>query len=181
MKLKFLLLVILFACNAGMAQNQPSKFSNQTVQKDFDFLYQSLQDTHYNLYAFTSKERYDSLFNQLKSDLKKDSLTWMQTISFYQKLVSFANTGHCEIDFPAQSYIEYAYAEGTVFPLELAFENEKVYIRQNFSGNPKITVGDELMTIDDRPINEILEQLYPFVSAERTYFKNGKIEFWSFP
>jgi len=183
MKFKVGLLIILFLATHKIvfAQNHPSKLSNQVVKDDFDYLYQSLQEAHYDLFAFKSKEEYDSLFSNLKSSLTTDSLTLIETISFYQKLVSFANTGHCEIDFPAQSYIEYAYTGGTLFPLELAFENEKVFIRKNFSGNTEITLGDELVAIDDKPINEILQQLYPFVSAEREYFKLAKMEFWSFP
>lgn len=167
--------------NLIFGQNSSTKLSNQAVKEDFDYLYQSLQATHYNLFAFQSREKYDELFLQLKSNLTTDSLTLLETISFYQRLVSFANTGHCEIDYPAAPYIEYAYSGGTVFPLELAFENEKVFIRKNFSTNKQISIGDELLTIDKIPIDEIRKQLYPFVSAERDYFKNAKIEFWSFP
>lgn len=181
MKFLFALLIILLTCEISLGQNTSSKLSNQAVKDDFDYLYQSLQETHYNLFAFKSKEKYDSLFTHLKSNLATDSLTLLETISFYQKLVNFANTGHCEVDFPAKSYIEYAYAGGTVFPLELAFENEKAFIRKNFSANSKITIGDELLSIDGKPINEILQKLYSFISAERTYFKKAKIEFWSFP
>ena len=181
MKFGLLILVFLVTYKIGAAQNHSTKLSNQLVKDDFDYLYQSLQDAHYDLFAFNSKEKYDRLFSNLKSRLTTDSLTLIETISLYQTLVSFANTGHCEIDFPAQSYREYAYAGGTLFPLELAFENEKVFIRKNFSGNSKISIGDELVTIDDQPIDDILKQLYPFVSAERTYFKKAKIEFWSFP
>lgn len=181
MKFQFTLLIMLFTCKISFAQNTSTKLSNQAVKEDFDYLYQSLQETHYNLFAFRSKKEYDSLFAHLKSSLTADSLTLLEAVSCYQKLVSFANTGHCEIDFPAQPYIEYAYAGGTVFPLELAFENGKVFIRKNFSDNAKITVGDELVAIDNKPINELLQQIYPLVSAEREYFKNAKIEFWSFP
>ncbi len=181
MKFQFVLLLILFLSKISYAQNTSSELSNQAVKDDFDYLYQSLQATHYNLFAFKSKEEYDSLFNHLKSSVTADTLTLLETISLYQKLVSHSNTGHCEIDFPAKPYIEYAYSGGTVFPLELAFENERVFIRKNFSADTKITVGDELMSIDNKPINDILQQLYPFVSAEREYFKKAKIEFWSFP
>lgn len=181
MKIQFVALMILCFSTISYSQNSTSKLSNQDVKADFEFLYQSLQETHYNLFAFKSKELYDSLYSHLKSNLKKDSLTFLETISLYQRLVSFSDTGHSEIDFPAQPYIEYAYNGGTIFPLELAFENDRAFIRKNFSSNTKINVGDELITIDNKPINEILQQLYPFVSAERTYFKNAKIEFSSFP
>lgn len=181
MKCNFLLFIVSLVSSFSFGQNSSTKFSNQAVKEDFDYLYQSLQATHYNLFAFQSREKYDELFLQLKSNLTTDSLTLLETISFYQRLVSFANTGHCEIDYPAGPYIEYAYTGGTVFPLELAFENEKVFIRKNFSTNKQISIGDELLTIDRIPIVEIRKQLYPFVSAERDYFKNAKIEFWSFP
>lgn len=181
MKFQFILLIILFLSKVSYAQNTSLKLSNQAVKYDLDYLYQSLQATHYNLFAHKSKAEYDSLYQDLKSGLTTDTLTLLETISLYQKLVSFANTGHCEIDFPAQPYITYAYGGGTVFPLELAFENDRAFIRKNFSANKKIAVGDELVSIDDKPINDILQQLYPFVSAERDYFKKAKMEFWSFP
>jgi C-terminal processing protease CtpA/Prc len=180
MKFRLLLLIVLFLSKNGFAQNKPQLFS-QSVKEDLDYLYKSLQSTHYNLFAFQSKESYDSLYNQLKLSIPIDSLTVLQTVTYFQKLVSFANTGHCEIDFPAQSYIDYAYTGGTVFPLELAFENNKAFVRKNFSTDLQIQIGDELLAIDGMPINEVLQQLYPFVSAERLYFKNAKIEFTSFP
>lgn len=180
MKFRLLLLIVLFLSKNGFAQNKPKLFS-QSVKEDLDYLYKSLQSTHYNLFAVQSKESYDSLYNQLKLSIPIDSLTVLQTVTHFQKLVSFANTGHCEIDFPAQSYIDYAYNGGTVFPLELAFENTKAFVRKNFSTDLQIQIGDELLAIDGMQINEVLQQLYPFVSAERIYFKKAKIEFTSFP
>lgn len=177
---RLVFLIVLFLSKTGFAQDK-SKFSSQLVKEDFDYLYQSIQLTHYNLFAFQTKEKYDSLYYQLRMSLPADSLTLLQTVTLYQRLVSFANTGHCEIDYPAQSYIDYAYAGGTVFPLELAFENNSAFIRKNFSSNPQIAVGDELLAIDNITIVDILKQIYPLVSAERIYFKNAKVEFTSFP
>ena len=181
MKFQFVLIIIFFFSNVSFGQSTPAKLSSEDVRKDLEYLYQSLQATHYDLYAFQSKEKYDSLFEQLMSDLTAEPLTLLEATSLYQKLISFANTGHGEIDFPAGPYREYAFAGGTVFPLELAFENGKVFVRKNFSSNKQLSVGDELLSIDNKPINEIKRQLYPFVSAERDYFKDAKIEFWSFP
>ncbi|MCH7408154.1 S41 family peptidase [Belliella sp. DSM 111904] len=181
MRFQFILLIILLLSKVSFAQNTSPKLSNQVIKEDFDYLYQSLKDTHYNLFAFQSKEKYDSLFSHLKSNLTTDSLTLLEATSFFQRLVSFSNTGHCEIDYPASSYIDYAYAGGTVFPLELAFENEKVFIRKIFSLNKEISIGDEILSIDKIPIDDIWKQFNPLVSAERAYFKNAKIEFWSFP
>jgi len=72
MKFKVGLLIILFLATHKIvfAQNHPSKLSNQVVKDDFDYLYQSLQEAHYDLFAFKSKEEYDSLFSNLKSSKK---------------------------------------------------------------------------------------------------------------
>ena len=54
MKLKFALLFVLLMSKAGFSQEKP-KFSSQSVKEDLDYLYQSLQSTHYNLFAFQSQ------------------------------------------------------------------------------------------------------------------------------
>lgn len=180
MKSRFVVLLLSLLSHTGFAQ-EVSKLSGQSVKDDLDYLYQSIQSTHYNLFAFRNQKQYDSLYHQLKTRIHTDSLTLLQTVSLYQQLVSFANTGHCEIDFPARSYIAYAHSGGVVFPLELAFENGKAFVRNNLSSNTTIEVGDEIVTIDNITIQDLLRQLYPLVSAERTYFKNAKIELLSFP
>lgn len=174
-------LLIMLLSNISFAQISPAKLSAEDIKDDLRYLYHSLQASHYNLYAFQNKHSYDSLFNQLQSHVTTDSLTQLATISLYQQLVSFANTGHCEIDYPAQPYREYAFSGGTVFPLELAFEQGKVYIRKSFSSNTQVSTGDELLSIDNVSIDAIQKQLAPFISAERDYFKKAKMEFWSFP
>lgn len=180
MKYNFGLIIAIFLSNIGIAQTT-AKFSSQLVREDFDYLYESLQSTHYNLFVFQSKKKYDSLYNQLRLNIYGDSLTQLQTVTLYQRLASFANTGHCEIDFPAKSYIDYAYAGGTVFPLELAFEKGKVYIRKNLSTNNSLTVGDEILRIDEKPIYNLQKSFYQIISAESDYARNAKLEFWSFP
>jgi hypothetical protein len=176
-----LVIILLLFFNLQYSQSIMQKYSNETIKLDFDYLYKTLQNTHYNLFAFRTKEQYNSQFENLKNTIKKDSLTYLETVSLYQELVSFANMGHCEINFPARSYIEYAYAGGKIFPLELAFENGKVFVRKNFSVNKSISTGDELISIDTIPVVDIQNQLYKFISAEREYSKKAKIEFWSFP
>lgn len=177
MKLTGIIFILL--CSTTLAYGQ--KFSKGDVDNDFKDLYRTLQETHYNLYAYKDKLQYDSLYNVLQSSIKADSLSLLETVSFYQHLVSFANTGHCEIDFPAGPYIEYLKSGGTVFPLELSFENNKTFIRKNFSSIQHSIIGDELISIDDIPISSIEKDIFPLISAERAYFKRAKIEFWSFP
>ena len=72
----------------------------------------------------------------------------LEATSIFQRLISVVNNGHTEIDFPGQSYGEYAYAGGIVFPLELAFEDDKSLVRKNFSNNDLIKIGSEILSIN---------------------------------
>lgn len=178
MRIFFLVLYLMsFSCFAQSG----SMFTKKQVLSDLKFLLESLEETHYNLYAYTPKQAIDSIYRELRSSVKKDSLSLLETTNLYQHLISSANNGHTEITFPGQSYFEYAQAGGTLFPLEVAFENDRALIRKNWSKNENIKIGTEILSINGRSIDEIMEVIYPQISAERSYFKNAKIELYSFP
>ncbi len=42
-------------------------------------------------------------------------------------------------------------------------------------------MGSEILSTHDRSMAEILSKIYPQISAERPYFKNAKLELYSFP
>lgn len=161
-----------------MGQN---RFSQQEVLEDLDYLHESLDKAHYDLYAYTTKKVFNANFEKLKSSVTKDSLSLLEVTSLFQAVISKANNGHTEINFPGAVYGEFAHSGGTLFPLEIAFENEKALIRKNWSGNSELSPGTEIISINGLTINEVLESIYPLISAERQYFKLAKIELFSFP
>ena len=158
-----------------------SQFSKKQVLEDLDYLQASLEETHYNLYAYTPKPDFHQNFEGVKASVTKDSLSLLEATSLFQRVISKANNGHTEIDFPARSYIEYAQGGGVVFPLELAFEQGRALVRKNWSDNHSIEVGAEVLSINGTPMADILSRIYPQVSAERPYLRNAKIEVYSFP
>lgn len=157
------------------------KFAKQEVIEDLQFLRESLEEAHYDLYAYITKEAFNKNFEEVKSSINKDSLSTLEVTSLYQAVISKANNGHTEISFPGAVYIDYAYSGGTVFPLELAFENGKAFIRKNWSTNSDLEIGSEIISINNLPMNEVLQKIYPLLSAERRYFKLAKLELLSFP
>ncbi|WP_035092945.1 S41 family peptidase [Aquimarina macrocephali] len=159
-------------------QNQ---FSKTDVLSDLEFLKTSLENTHINLYAYTSKSEFEENYSKVKHEVKKDSFSILEGVKIFQKVVSKANNGHTRIPFPVQSYISFAQNGGTIFPLEVAIENGKVLIRKNWSKNLGIKIGDELTNINNIPINKILKKIYPQISAERLYFKNVQLENLTLP
>ncbi|WP_299216602.1 S41 family peptidase [uncultured Aquimarina sp.] len=176
-KIIFTFLIILFLVPNCFSQ----QFEKEKIVADLDFLNTSIKDAHYNIYSYVSKEKLDSTYQTVKESIQKDSLTLLKTINTFQRFISTINNGHTEIDFPAKSYREYAYNKGTLFPLEISFEDGKNLIRKNFSNNPEIKVGAEILKINEISMKDILSKIHPHISAERTYLKNAKIEVASFP
>ena len=178
--MRILLLLFLAASFSSFAQLS-SRFSQEQVLSDLKSLRSSLEEAHYNMYVYTPKEKIDSIYLELSSSVKEDSLSLLKTTNLLQRLTSAVNNGHTEISFPIPSYLTYAEGGGTVFPIEIAFENDLALIRKNWSDIPELEPGTEVISIDEMSIQELLEEIYPQVSAERPYFKNAKIEFYSIP
>jgi len=156
-------------------------FTKTQVLEDIDYLKASLEEAHHDLYAYTTKEEFDKNYRAVRKTINNDSIGLLEATSFVQKVISKANNCHTGIEFPGSSYGQYAYSGGTVFPLEIAFENGKSFIRKNWSGNDSIKIGSTILSINGMSISSICEKMYPHISAERPYFKKAKIEIYSFP
>lgn len=178
MKIKLLLFFSIINLSLLYGQNQ---FSKEEVLSDLRYLKTSLEETHINLYAYTSKEVFEENYNRVKNEVKKDSFSTLEATKLFQKVVSKVNNGHTRILFPIPSYINYAKSGGTLFPLEIAIENGKAIVRKNWSTNSTVKVGDELISINEKSIHEILNTIYPQISAERRYFKNAQLENLTLP
>ncbi|WP_101443617.1 S41 family peptidase [Pontibacter ramchanderi] len=179
---QLLLLCLLVTVSfSAPAQHKPIKFAAADVKADMAYAYETLQKAHYNLYAYVSKRDYDAAYTDLVQSIRKDSLSMLETTLLMQRLLAIGNVGHCEVDFPAASYIAYATQDGTVFPLELAFEEGRTFVRKSYVPDSGIRAGDQLLQINGKPIRKVLAGIYPYLSAERPYFKDAKLEFWSFP
>lgn len=175
---KFLKFLVIFCSFNTIAQNT---FSKKEVIEDLSYLKQSLEDAHFNLYAYVSKKDFNRNYKKTKSLINRDSFSVLETKKIFQKVVSKANNGHTRIPFPVSEYIAYAQSGGTLFPLEVTFENDKVLVRKNWSSNTTINNGDELISINGLSVNKILKKIYPQVSAERIYFKKAQIENMTLP
>ncbi len=153
------------------------------VLSDLEYLRSSLEATHFDLYAYTSKEAFEAHYLEAKNQIKKDSLPLLEVVKLFQEVVANANNAHTRIEFSdyVKPYIAYFQSGGTVFPLEVAIENGKVLIRKNWSAHTRIPIGSELTSINGMPIQDVLENIYPQIAAERLYFKTAQLEGFTLP
>ncbi|MEL7191656.1 MAG: S41 family peptidase [Bacteroidota bacterium] len=182
MNKKLLLLTFcLFIYAITYGQPHRNIFSRQDVQADLKTLHEVLPQAHVDPFAYTQEETFDAIYERLQEEVQQDSLSLKEAHLILQPLVSSLNNGHTEIDFPKEAYIAYAQGGGTLFPLEIVFEEGKYLVRENHSSDPTMKVGEEVTHINGRSMDDILVAIYPQSSAERTYFKHAKIELYTFP
>ncbi len=174
-----LLLALLYSLYS-FAQNQ-TKFSPQSVKEDLKFLYETLDKSHYNLYANTPKETFDKEYESIMNSIK-DSLTKLQINRLFLPFVSLSKEGHCSLELPFEEYYtNYIRSGGTLFPFNVYFKDNRLFILDNFSVDTSILPGDEIVSINGKLINEIMKGIYKSLGGENDYTKNIMIEAISFP
>jgi len=151
------------------------------VKTDFEYLYKTLDASHYNLYTNTKKELFDKEYKRIFESIS-DSLTVLQIDRLFHKFVALVKDGHCNLpDPPISSYEFFLQSGGTVFPLNIYFKNQKVFVLDNYSADSSIVPGDEIVSINGKPINNKLKDIYDYLCADNDYSKNSSIEAYTFP
>ena len=178
-------LIILFILINGLTTivfgQSPKKYSVQEVEDDLEYLYETLEKSNYDLFARVKKEEMDKAYLAIKNSIS-DSLTFLETYRLFQPFVAMAGMSHCNISKPWYDYmITYLEQGGTVFPLSLHFSQEKIYVKENFSGNTSISKTDEILSINEVPMDQYMSKFHESMSGPSDYFKESIIEAYSFP
>jgi hypothetical protein len=170
------------------AQTQPSpRFSREEIKSDLKYMRDTLEAGHFDLYAYTGKDVFESLYRKIDSSIN-DALTSLQVYRLFEPYVALAKMGHCLMDYPWGEYFgSYLGQGGRVFPLVLCFSKGRLCVKDNFSENSQVGIGDELLSLNGKPLEGVMGGLYNFLPGESEYYKNSVMEnitfarlFWFF-
>jgi C-terminal processing protease CtpA/Prc len=177
--LLFILTAVIFT-QISFGQQQ-SKYSAQQVKADFEYLYNTLEASHYDLYAHTKKEVFDKEYKRITESIA-DSLTLLQINRLFLPFVSLSKDAHCSLELPfGEYYNNYIRSGGTLFPFNVYFKDNRVFVLDNFSSDTSILSGDEIVSINGKYIKDIMNGIYKSLGGEDNYTKNIMIEAISFP
>lgn len=130
--------------------------SPDQLKEDFRIFRESLEKFHPEMYRFTAPEVFEAQFEEIETAIE----TPMSQQEFYKLLrpvlVSLKD-GHIKWIVQGKDQ-HYGFYEENLFPVELYFENEKVFALRHFSGE-KIPALAEVLTINNQPIQSIKSQL----------------------
>ena len=173
---KILSFLFLFAVNFAVSfgQNAPDKqinaldemrvFEPVAMQQDFNYLRKALEDTHPGLYKHQTKEamqyKMDSLYNLLNKP--------MAFLDFYKIIAYLIAEVKCEHTYcnPYGDNYEKKILQWKMIPMQLQFTSDKAYVVVNATADTSIHFGDEILSINHRPIDSIKQVLYKYMPSD---------------
>ncbi|QHT65872.1 peptidase S41 [Rhodocytophaga rosea] len=170
MKKVFLSIVLLVGL---MLQTKSQTLTPEQLQADFDLFRKALHEVHPQPYLYTSKSTFDSLFTATRARLNQP----MSQQGFYTSmtpLIAALHDGHMKWIVSGKDQ-HYPFFTDQLFPLQLYFTGKKAWISGNY-GSTEVPLGAEVLSIDGKPVSDIIEQLLPNITFADGFTMQGKYE-----
>ena len=143
-------------------------FSRKQLEEDLGMIMDAMI-LHPKLYEYTSKKEFEILYKQIQAKLK-DDMTADDFLKLAYPLLERIGCGHSSL-LPSMSY--FGNPEGKTVPISVRFEEDKTYILKTFPEG-EIPIGSRLLSINDKPINEIASELTNYFSTDGLINQSGK-------
>ena len=132
------------------------KYPSNQLLEDFDFLVKSIKDNQPNLYSFTSEKEFNDEVKKKRAMLK-NQYTQMEFLRILTELTEKVGCGHLGVGPSAEisGYI----GKVRFLPFFIKIIKGKVYIAENYIEALKDNPGVELLSINGKWINDILNQI----------------------
>ncbi|MBN8878154.1 MAG: hypothetical protein J0I32_11450 [Sphingobacteriales bacterium] len=159
-------LFMLFIHYPLSAQQKLSELEPVSLQQDFAFFRDALQQEHAGLYRYKSKTVLDNLFDSCFSELNHpmSQFEFAKSIMF---VVSAIEDGHTGTNIPRLLMGHYSEKE-KMFPAYIYFIDKNAYVL--CSRINELSAGMEILSIDNNPAGEIREKLFQYLPSD------GRIE-----
>ena len=149
-------------------------YSPRQLQKDFDFLLATLEEVHPALYAIASSEEIADERERVATQLD----TQMTRLEFYRlaaPIVSRFGDGHTQALLPKAEIEDYIAQGALLFPLDLTFNEEGVFVKENYTQDSLVASGTQVLGINGIPIDQIENHLLEYVSGERISWRQKRL------
>lgn len=160
--MKKLLLIVVFGVYSGISNAQTEIQLGPLIpvaelHEDLDVLKHQLEKVHAGLYTYTSKEEMDIAFAKIKGQVRQP----MSDIAFYRLVAPLQQkirNGHSMI-IPSGRWDDIKEKELPVFPFEVYWVDDKLYILRNLSNDENIQPGSLINSINRELASDVFNQL----------------------
>ncbi len=147
--------------NQGAAFNAEKQYSMEQLKEDFLLFRKALEEGHAGLNRYTPKEELDDHFEAIGAELNR-TMTEYEFYRLLAPLIAHIHDGHTRISLSA-SLDNYLSDQPILLPFNLRILEKKAYLFRNYSDNPEVLMGSELLSINTHPMSVIIQQMLPFI------------------
>lgn len=175
------LLIWQYSFSQTTGYNIQKTFSVKEVLQDIDYTEKYLCKFHPDPYRYISKDSLHRFVENVKSRINKP-LTEQQTRFYIKQIIAQIGCGHSE------AAASKAYTKAVVkvskptLPLNVFITNDKrVYVLNNLSSDTTLKAGDEIVSINNKPIRTILDTIFSIYTSDgynTTYKQQGIKNDW---
>jgi len=166
----------LAAAASASARADEARFTPGQIRADFADLYAGLREAHYDLYVHRSKAEYDRLYATMLASFDRP-LTRPEIEEQFQLFVAYGAVAHARIEASGDGWEAFRAGGGKAFPVRFRIIDGRAMVTANPGGQGGIAPGDELLSLDGRPMADWIERLTRRISADTPYMKASLLEF----
>lgn len=166
-----LLLSSLFMLQWAMAIAQT--LTPEQLKTDFVRFQTALNEVHPEMYRYTPKATFDSLFTATNAQLNRPMTQQEFYVTMTPLLVALKD-GHVKW-IPAGQDEHYPFQINKLFPLKLYVVENRAWIVGNY-GSETVPNGAELLRINGQQVGDIIQKLLPNMTFADGHTINGKYE-----
>ncbi len=152
------------------------KYSVAQILKDIDHTEKYLTKFHPDPYKYISKDSLHAFIADIKSKIDTP-LTEMQIRFYIKRIVAKIGCGHTDVAASKKYTKAIAKLNRPILPLNTFIaDSNKLYVLNNLSKDTTIKTGDEILSIDNRPVSTIFKTLFSVYTSDgynETYKKQG--------
>ncbi len=152
--------LILLSCMNGSKGNPKDadingKFTVKELQADFKQFRKFLEDSHPQLYRFTSQKAFDSLFEE-HYRMIDDSMTTQEFYRILVPLVARVGCGHTSLWSPDRYWDR---APQRMFPLGVHARDGQLFVIHSYNQESPAAHGSQVMSINGQDASYLVEEI----------------------
>ena len=148
------LLVIASPIDAQVNTFGPKEFSVQELQEDFNYLRTQIQRKGTVIYLYNTKKQTDNYLDSMYACLK-EPMTAIAFFRFAAPIQAFIKDVHTEV-LPGEMIRKSFFENQHLLPLDIELIHQKVFIEEDYSGNPALNDHQEITSINGIPMETII-------------------------
>lgn len=154
------------------------KYTVQEYRDDLDQYQKKLIEVHPAVFKFISKNNFEKLFEEKKESITENT-TYAEFAWHCSEIISSINCSHTSTGsfYPESKMLQLQF----VFPVQTRWLNDKLYVVDSMNNADRLKIGDEILTINEVPVKEIVENIYKHISSQGEIKTTKRLEFniWS--